>query len=120
MISPENALLLGHSMAASCCPTATVGVTGFANEGQFLLLNSASFRDVQARAATVQDKAGSGMAGPVSVAQFRPNFLVGSRGMEPFCEDSWRFVQLGPHFFHITGAPCRPLSWLDGTVHCFG
>ena len=92
------------------CPTA-----GFANEGQFLIVSSASLRDLQQRltAGATPSASSSAIPGsikpPVDVTQFRPNFVVGAADLPPFCEDAWRFIQLGPHFFHVTGMHLRLL-----------
>ena len=40
----------------------------------------------------------------VEVARYRPNILVGGAGMEPFAEDVWQAVKLGPHQLFVDGA----------------
>ena len=40
----------------------------------------------------------------VEVARYRPNILIGGAGVEPFAEDTWQEVQLGPHRLSVDGA----------------
>jgi uncharacterized protein YcbX len=40
----------------------------------------------------------------VEVARYRPNILVGGANVEPFAEDAWQAVELGPHRLLVDGA----------------
>jgi len=42
------------------------------------------------------------------VARYRPNILVGGGGLEPFAEDTWQDVALGPHRLTVDGASLPP------------
>ncbi|KAK9787728.1 hypothetical protein WJX73_008150 [Symbiochloris irregularis] len=94
-------------------PMQSRNTLGFANEGQYLLLNSSSLRDLRQRLSAAQadasstDSSSSVLPSSIfaGVSRFRPNFVIGAADLAPFSEDAWRFVQLGPHFFHVTG-PC--------------
>lgn len=74
---------------------------GFANDGQFLLVNEASVRDVNERIASGDAGSREGRSGfmpakkgsPVELLRFRPNFVVG--GFPAYEEDHWARVQIG-------------------------
>ena len=38
------------------------------------------------------------------MARYRPNILVGGGGLQPFAEDAWQEVALGPHRLTVDGA----------------
>eukprot|EP00884_Botryococcus_braunii_P022713 jgi/Botrbrau1/9125/Bobra.160_3s0002.1 len=70
----------------------------FANEGQLLLMSSASLADLNRR---LEQNSSS----PVMPDQFRPNLLVGGGFLQPFQEDSWSRLQIGAAHFDAAG-PC--------------
>ena len=83
---------------------------GFANEGQFLLMNSASLADVNTRiaaqaskqmAANIHKK--TAWKGMDEVSRFRPNLLVGGPGIDPYAEDAWQELQIGTNCFFTAG-----------------
>lgn len=86
---------------------------GFANEGQFLLMNSASLADMNGRITTQassshkkktaasQAKTAVGSLG--DLARFRPNLLVGGAGVAAYAEDEWETVHIGNHKFFTAG-----------------
>lgn len=89
---------------------------GFANEGQFLLMNSASLEDLyqrmalQAKQAEHAEQARQPHNGhhtaqsAAALSRFRPNLLVGGQNMAAYAEDDWQEVQIGgTHMFHSTG-----------------
>jgi uncharacterized protein YcbX len=58
----------------------------------FLMISEASLADLNAR-----------LERPVPMNRFRPNLVV--RGCEPFAEDDWRLVRIGPITFRVV-KPC--------------
>lgn len=82
---------------------------GFANEGQFLVVNAASVEDLNKRLA---QGAGDGRspradtALQVDAVRFRPNLVVGGAGLQPWVEDSWRGLLLGQHLELALLRPC--------------
>ena len=40
----------------------------------------------------------------LEVARYRPNIVVGGGGLQPFAEDAWHDVALGPHRLTVDGA----------------
>ena len=79
---------------------------GFANEGQFLLMNDASLTDLNQRMASQAVPAGqtSKVKGSATaLSRFRPNLLVGGHGMAAYAEDGWQELQIGPHRFSAAG-----------------
>ena len=87
---------------------------GFANEGQFLLMNQASLDDLNQRMTSSAQHAEHALhsrrhatsmtAGTLS--RFRPNLLVGGPSMAPYAEDSWQELQIGGNTFHAAGDIC--------------
>ena len=65
---------------------------GLADGFPFLLISEASLADLNAR-----------LEQPVPMNRFRPNLIVG--GCEPFAEDGWRLVRIGPITFRVV-KPC--------------
>jgi MOSC domain-containing protein len=65
---------------------------GLADGFPFLLISEASLADLNAR-----------LEQPVPMNRFRPNLVV--RGCEPFAEDDWRLVRIGPITFRVA-KPC--------------
>ena len=65
---------------------------GLADGFPFLLISEASLADLNAR-----------LEQPVPMDRFRPNLVV--RGCEPFAEDDWRLVRIGPITFRVV-KPC--------------
>lgn len=93
---------------SSC--TAVICHAGFANEGQFLLMNSASLSDMNLRIDAQASRKRSAnirrqMAwkGMGEVSRFRPNLLVGGPGIEPYAEDAWQELQIGTNCFFTAG-----------------
>lgn len=98
---------------------------GFANEGQFLLMNSASLADMNARITALADSntkptahADSKKKKTVSsvghLSRFRPNLLVGGTGMGAYEEDKWVRVCIGTNDFSTAGEAslqCLHLAW---------
>lgn len=91
---------------------------GFANEGQFLLMNSASLADMNARITALADSntkptahADSKKKKTVSsvghLSRFRPNLLVGGTGMGAYEEDKWVRVCIGTNDFSTAGRCAR-------------
>eukprot|EP00947_MAST-08B_sp_MAST-8B-sp1_P001471 g1471.t1 len=77
---------------------------GFANEGQYLLVNEASVADLDRRIQAADEDLGGGKsARQVVVNTFRPNLVVS--GALPYEEDHWRRLQIGELRFTVTG-PC--------------
>ncbi|MGH7630909.1 MAG: MOSC domain-containing protein [Gemmatimonadales bacterium] len=62
--------------------------TSFTDGFPFLLISEASLADLNARLAT-----------PVPMNRFRPNLVVA--GSEPFAEDGWRRIRIGPVAFRV-------------------
>jgi len=60
----------------------------FADGYPFMVLSQASVDDLNSRLAT-----------PVPMNRFRPNFVVADA--EPFAEDSWKIIRIGPTVFHV-------------------
>ncbi|KAL0050843.1 hypothetical protein WJX82_008290 [Trebouxia sp. C0006] len=87
------------------------GHIGFANEGQFLLMNSASLADMNNRiAAQVNKKQTAGCKGVTvggvgELSRFRPNLLVGGPSIQAYAEDAWQELQIGTQRF-FTAGPC--------------
>jgi molybdenum cofactor sulfurtransferase len=77
---------------------------GFANEGQFLLVNRASVdelsRKIEETGASKQGT-GTGRSGleGLEPERFRPNLVV--QGLQPFEEDTWRGVRIGGQQFSV-------------------
>lgn len=65
---------------------------GFADGFPFLLISEASLADLNAR-----------LEQPVEMTRFRPNLVVS--GCEPYEEDSWRRIRIGPIGFRVA-KPC--------------
>lgn len=65
---------------------------GFADGFPFLLISEASLQDLNAR-----------LDRPVPMQRFRPNLVVS--GCEPFEEDRWRRIRIGPLTFRVV-KPC--------------
>ena len=77
---------------------------GFANEGQFLLMNSASLADMSARiAAQVRSHKDRTASNPGHLSRFRPNLLVGGASVAAYAEDKWQQVRIGTHDFFTAG-----------------
>ena len=66
--------------------------TSFTDGFPFLLISEASLDDLNGRLAT-----------PVPMNRFRPNLVVA--GAEPFAEDRWRRIRIGPLTFRVA-KPC--------------
>ncbi len=66
---------------------------GLADGFPFLLISEASLADLNAR-----------LEEPVPMDRFRPNLVV--RSCEPFAEDNWRLVRIGPITFRVV-KPCE-------------
>ncbi|KAL0035704.1 hypothetical protein WJX79_009780 [Trebouxia sp. C0005] len=106
-ISPSQASGPGKG-----CDQDPGGHIGFANEGQFLLMNSASLADMNSRIAAQANKkqtAGGREAvtvgGVGELSRFRPNLLVGGPSIHAYAEDAWQELQIGTQRFFTTG-PC--------------
>ena len=69
---------------------------GFADAFPFLLVSEASLADLNSR-----------LARPVLMDRFRPNLVVS--GCEPYAEDSWRRIRIGPVVLHVV-KPCSRCS----------
>lgn len=69
---------------------------GLANEAQVLLLSSASL-------AALNQRLAEGSSPPALPDQFRPNLLVGGPLLQPFQEDSWDRLRIGPAVFEAAG-----------------
>jgi len=65
---------------------------GLADGFPFLLISGASLADLNAR-----------LEHPLPMNRFRPNLVVG--GCEPFAEDAWRLVRIGPIALRVV-KPC--------------
>jgi hypothetical protein len=65
---------------------------GFADGFPFLLISQASLDDLNTR-----------LEQPVSMPRFRPNLVV--TGCEPYAEDNWRAIRVGPLSFRVV-KPC--------------
>lgn len=92
-------------MTHSSC-RAVICHAGFANEGQFLLMNSASLADMNIRIdaqASKKRSANIPWKGMSEVSRFRPNLLVGGPGIEPYAEDAWQELQIGANCFFTAG-----------------
>jgi uncharacterized protein len=66
--------------------------TSFTDGFPFLLISDASLEDLNRR-----------LAAPVPMNRFRPNLVVA--GAEPFAEDRWQRIRIGPVLFRIV-KPC--------------
>jgi molybdenum cofactor sulfurtransferase len=68
---------------------------GFANEGQYLLVNQASVEAVagQLAAAAADSSSSSSNVGQLDALRFRPNLVA--EGFEPWAEDSWSSIAVG-------------------------
>ncbi|TKI07513.1 YcbX family protein [Martelella alba] len=64
----------------------------FADGFPYLLINEASFNDLQRRCPS-----------GIKLAQFRPNLVI--TGAEPYAEDRWRTLRIGEEIFEVT-KPC--------------
>jgi len=71
---------------------ATTGRVSFADAFPFLLIGSASLRELNRR-----------LAQPVPMTRFRPNLVV--EGFDAFAEDHWKVVRIGDLTFDV-GKPC--------------
>ncbi|KAL3136431.1 hypothetical protein ABBQ38_005687 [Trebouxia sp. C0009 RCD-2024] len=79
---------------------------GFANEGQFLLMNSASLADMNARiTAQARSQKDRTASNPGHLSRFRPNLLVGGTNIAAYAEDDWQQVRIGTSDF-FTAGPC--------------
>lgn len=65
---------------------------GFADGFPFLLISQGSLDDLNTR-----------LEQPVSMQRFRPNLVV--TGCEPYAEDNWRTIRIGPLSFRVV-KPC--------------
>jgi uncharacterized protein YcbX len=65
---------------------------GLADAFPFLLISEASLAELNSR-----------LEQPVPMDRFRPNLVV--RGCEPFAEDEWKLVRIGPMSFRVV-KPC--------------
>ena len=84
---------------------------GFANEGQFLLMNSASLADMNARIAAQAGNRKKRTASNVGeVSRFRPNLLVGGSGVAAYAEDGWLTVRIGMQRFFTAGETLQMAS----------
>jgi molybdenum cofactor sulfurtransferase len=87
------------SSSSSSCQTldgTRVQTLGFANEGQYLLVNQASVDAVAgqlAAAAAANSSSSSGVQ--LDALRFRPNLVV--QGFAPWAEDSWSSIAVGGH-----------------------
>lgn len=77
---------------------------GFANEGQFLLVNTASVDELNRRMKESDGHLGDRENGRRDLTvlepeRFRPNLVV--RDQEPFEEDTWQHVQIGGQQFSV-------------------
>ena len=70
----------------------TAAEVSFADAYPFLLISEASLEDLNRR-----------LASPVPMDRFRPNLVV--RGCEPYAEDGWRRIRVGPVAFRVV-KPC--------------
>lgn len=79
-----------------------------ANEGQLLIIGTASIEDLSRR-----------LGSPVSDSQFRPNLLI--RTTTPYEEDSWKSFRIGDQVFTSIG-PCSRCNTicLDDETLTFG
>lgn len=77
---------------------------GFANEGQFLLMNSASLADMNARiTAQARSQKDRTASNPGHLSRFRPNLLVGGTNIAAYAEDDWQQVRIGTSDFFTAG-----------------
>lgn len=67
-------------------------VVSFADGYPFLLIGQASLDDLNSR-----------LEAPVPMNRFRPSLVVA--GAEPFAEDNWKKIRIGPTVFHLV-KPC--------------
>ena len=65
---------------------ATSHHTGFASEGQFLVISGASLRSLQSQVDALPARQGRPT---VTSAHLRPNVVVDSPGLLPYNEDTW-------------------------------
>ena len=98
--------------------------SGFANEGQFLLMNSASLADMNTRIADQASKKKtanrckpSAWKGVGELSRFRPNLLIGGPGITAYAEDSWQEVQIGTHSFFTAGKPFELVCCIYPITH---
>ncbi|DBA69485.1 TPA: hypothetical protein ACH3X2_001170 [Trebouxia sp. C0005] len=112
-ISPSQASGPGKG-----CDQDPGGHIGFANEGQFLLMNSASLADMNSRIAAQANKkqtAGGREAvtvgGVGELSRFRPNLLVGGPSIHAYAEDAWQELQIGTQRFFTTGKDNSQTCW---------
>lgn len=95
-------------------------MTGFANEGQFLLMNTASLKDLNQRISARALHKHQQFYSPTHVmsqtagalARFRPNLLVGGPNIPPYAEDSWHELQIGNNTFYAAGETLRYTSYI--------
>ncbi|GAQ81349.1 molybdenum cofactor sulfurase [Klebsormidium nitens] len=83
---------------------------GFANEGQFLLVNTASVEELNRRMVETDGRSGDKKKGSrglevLEPERFRPNLVV--RGLEPFEEDTWQQVRIAGQQFGVIGGCSR-------------
>jgi uncharacterized protein YcbX len=102
----SNASSRSRCTSSSSSSSRTFGQTlGFANEGQYLLVNQASVDSVRQQLAAAAAAAPPGRsssssstdthaaAGELDALRFRPNLVV--EGFEPWSEDSWSSIAVG-------------------------
>lgn len=88
-------------------------VAGFANEGQFLLMNDASLTDLNQRMASQPVSAvqtSNVKHSAIALSRFRPNLLVGGDTIAAYAEDSWQELQIGQHKFSAAGESAAPVK----------
>ncbi|KAJ1678320.1 hypothetical protein EV182_004300, partial [Spiromyces aspiralis] len=89
----------------------------FANDGQYLLVNEASARQVAdwVHEACPDGIDGSGKPLPnLGPLQYRPNIVV--RGRRPFEEFNWEVIEIGSERFRVMG-PCRRCQIMCNDQH---
>ena len=74
--------------------------TAFADAYPVTLASAASLRQLDAWAADTALDRGDEPPGPLAVERFRPNLVVDG-DLEPFEEDRWRAVEVGPVAFRV-------------------
>lgn len=99
MKNPTSAPVGSHDplMQQSCPSLPPSHPLGFANDGQYMVLNSASLRDLTSRMDAHGNSAGVGSGlclglSPTDARQFRPNLVVD--GFEAYAEDGWGQIQV--------------------------
>ena len=92
-ISPSSSAPLENGISSPLPPPSSRNL-GFANDGQFMLLNAASLSDLASRMAVKggRQRGVARGAAALEARQFRPNLVVG--GFEAYAEDNWGSVQV--------------------------